>query len=122
MLCRVDRLNELRKIHGCFGVDELSRCFENRTMTELGDVLMELAASSREEFVMCAPFAKEAVVERVMSAVPVDVRVVLYTRWRPEEVAAGVSDTQVLQVLRSRGGPVYLHNRLHAKFYRNENA
>ncbi|CAM3359018.1 phospholipase D family protein [Mycobacterium colombiense] len=70
---------------------------------------------------MCAPFAKEAVVERVMSAVPVNVRVVLYTRWRPEEIAAGVSDTRVLQVVRARGGGVYLHNRLHAKFFRNEN-
>src|ERR1700758_8643 len=89
-------------------------------MIELGDALMDLAASSRCEFVMCAPFAKQAVVSRVMSVVPNDVEVALYTRWRPEEVAAGVSDTQGLPILRSRGGVVYLHDRLHAKFYRNE--
>lgn len=103
-----------------FGDGESSRCFENRAMTEPGGDLIELAASSRREFVMCAPFAKRAVVERVMSVVPGHVEVALYTRWRPEEVAAGVSDTQVLQVLNARGGSVYLHNRLHAKFYRNE--
>lgn len=89
-------------------------------MTELGTAVRELAASSRSEFVMCAPFAKRVVVDRVLSVVPRDVEVTLYTRWRPEEVAAGVSDTQVLSTLGSRGGAVYLHDRLHAKFYRNE--
>jgi hypothetical protein len=90
-------------------------------MTELGDVLLELAASSQLEFVMCAPFAKQAVVSRIVSALPDGARVILYTRWRPEEVAAGVSDTGVLKVIQARGGVVYLHDRLHAKFYRNEN-
>ena len=90
-------------------------------MTELGDVLLELAASSQLEFVMCAPFAKQAVVSRIVSALPVGASVTLYTRWRPEEVAAGVSDTGVLEVIQARGGVVYLHDRLHAKFYRNEN-
>jgi hypothetical protein len=69
---------------------------------------------------MCAPFAKEAVVTHVLSVVPDGVEVLLYTRWRPDEIAAGVSDTRVLNVVRSRGGVVYLHDRLHAKFYRNE--
>lgn len=91
-------------------------------MTQPGDALMTLAASSRREFVMCAPFAKLAVVSRVMSAVPSGVDVALYTRWRPEEVAAGISDTGVLQVLHDRGGAVYLHDRLHAKFFRTESA
>jgi hypothetical protein len=71
---------------------------------------------------MCAPFAKESVVSKVMSVVPDGVRVLLFTRWRPDEVAAGVSDTAVLPVVRSRGGDVYLHDRLHAKYYRNEHA
>ncbi|WP_156671059.1 MULTISPECIES: hypothetical protein [unclassified Mycobacterium] len=89
-------------------------------MTEVGEALLKLAASSRHEFVMCAPFAKQAVVQRVLSLVPEGARVALYTRWRPEDVAAGVSDIQVLPTVRSRGGVVYLHDCLHAKFYRNE--
>lgn len=82
---------------------------------------MELAAESRREFVMCAPFAKECVVSQVLSAVPDDVSIRLFTRWRPDEVAAGVSDTGVLGAVRSRGGAVLLHDRLHAKYYRHEN-
>ena len=90
-------------------------------MTELGNAVLALAASSQFEFVMCAPFAKEAVVSRIVSALPEGASVKLYTRWRPEEIAAGVSDTGVLAILEARGGVVYLHDRLHAKFYRNEN-
>lgn len=89
-------------------------------MTILGAALLDLAKESVREFVMCAPFAKQREVSRVLSAVPVGVRITLFTRWRPEEVAAGVSDTEVLSVIQERGGAVCLHDRLHAKFYRNE--
>lgn len=92
----------------------------SRSVTNPGSALLELAAASQREFVMCAPFAKEHVVTKVLSAVPAGVRVWLFTRWRPEEVAVGVSDTQVLSVVRSRGGVVYLYDQLHAKYYRNE--
>lgn len=83
---------------------------------------MELASASRRELVLCAPFVKRSVVSQLLSVVGRDVRLVLVTRWRPDEVAAGVSDTTVLDLLRSRGGTVYLHDRLHAKYYRNENS
>ena len=89
-------------------------------MTILGTALLELANESSREFVMCAPFAKQREVSNVLSVVPDGVRIVLFTRWRPDEVAAGVSDTEVLSLINARGGAVYLHDRLHAKFYRNE--
>lgn len=89
-------------------------------MAELGDSLVDLAAATHREFVLCAPFAKRAVVDRIVSMLPEGVNLRLYTRWRPEEVAAGVSDTGVLPIIRDRGGTVFLQDRLHAKFYRNE--
>lgn len=89
-------------------------------MTPLGEELLELARAARSEFVMCAPFAKAGVVRAVTSAIGPDATISLYTRWRPEEIAAGVSDTAVLSLIEGRGGAVYLHDRLHAKFYRNE--
>lgn len=89
-------------------------------MTTPGLALMQLASSCRRELILCAPFAKEAVLAQLLSVVRDDVRPVLITRWRPDEVAAGVSDTGVLQVLRAHGGAVYLHDRLHAKYYRHE--
>lgn len=91
-------------------------------MSAAGEVLLELAASSRREFVLCAPFAKKSAVARVLAEVPSTANILLYTRWRPDEIAAGVSDTEVLEVLQSRGGTVFLHDRLHAKFFRNEHS
>lgn len=89
-------------------------------MFTLGDALLKLAATSTREFVMCAPFAKSHVVARVLDVLPAGVAPMLYTRWRPEEVAAGVSDTDVLELVRSHNGTVYLYDRLHAKYFRNE--
>jgi hypothetical protein len=63
---------------------------------------------------------KSSVIERLLSVVRADVQIVLFTRWRPEEVAAGVSDTSVLGLIEDRGGAVYLLDVLHAKFYRTE--
>ncbi|OBI07333.1 hypothetical protein A5715_17880 [Mycolicibacter heraklionensis] len=89
-------------------------------MTDLGNAILGIADAARREFVMCAPFAKVGVVERVLAAVPDGIQIALYTRWRPDEVAAGVSDTEVLPAVQARAGRVYLHDRLHAKYYRNE--
>ena len=91
-------------------------------LTTPGAALMELASSSRRELVLCAPFVKKSVVSQLLTVVDRDVRPILITRWRPDEVAAGVSDTGVLDIVRSRGGKVYLHDRLHAKYYRNEDS
>jgi len=89
-------------------------------MTDLGAQIIDLAARAQSDFVMCAPFVKAAIASEVISAVSSDVQINLYTRWRPDEVAAGISDTAVLPLVEARGGHVYLHDRLHAKLYRNE--
>src|SRR5690606_29509532 len=41
------------------------------------------------------------------------------TRWRPEEIAAGASDLEVLDLIRARPrARLYIHPLLHAKFFR----
>lgn len=107
-------------MHVSCGAAGCLKCYENPMAPDLGSCLLDLAATARREFVMCAPFAKRVVIDRLLTEVPSGVELSLITRWRPEEVAAGVSDTAVLASMRSRGGVVYLHDRLHAKFYRNE--
>lgn len=87
----------------------------------LGSDLENLASEAVKELVLCAPFAKSAVVKRLLSRISSDVQLTIFTRWRPEEVAAGVSDTSVLHVASAVGGEVLLCDRLHAKFYRSEN-
>lgn len=82
-----------------------------------GERLLALCASATEDLLLCAPFAKTAVLERLLASTPKGVDIELITRWRPEEIAAGVSDTGVFEAVQARGGRVYLHDRLHAKFY-----
>ncbi len=90
-------------------------------MTEappLGDLLLARARETRRQALLCAPFAKAAVVDRLLAALEPGVEIELFTRWRPEEVAAGVSDTAVLRQVTEQGGRVYLCDALHAKLFR----
>ncbi|MEU4767735.1 phospholipase D family protein [Actinosynnema sp. NPDC023794] len=69
---------------------------------------------------LVAPFIKKAVFEAVLAAIPPSVqRVDCVTRWTPAEVAAGVSDPEILD-LASEDGRVHvaLCPSLHAKVYR----
>lgn len=84
----------------------------------LGHLILDLARQARNELVLCAPFVKLPVVTRILQQLDPSVDVAVFTRWRPEEVAAGVSDPGVLEPITDAGGRVYLHDRLHAKFYR----
>lgn len=82
----------------------------------VGEVLLEACSRARERLVLCAPFVKRGVLDRALEQVDDAVTIELFTRWRPEEVAAGVSDTAVLEAIEARGGVVRLCDRLHAKY------
>ncbi|MXX75358.1 MAG: hypothetical protein F4210_03430 [Holophagales bacterium] len=65
-----------------------------------------------------APFIKKAAFQSLLLAVPSDAHVRCVTRWRPREVAAGVSDPEVFELLESRGNySLHIVDELHAKLY-----
>lgn len=65
-----------------------------------------------------APFIKVDALRSVLGAIPRDTPVRCVTRWLPMEVAAGVSDPEILNVLYERGSSeLLLADRLHAKLY-----
>jgi PLD-like domain len=84
----------------------------------LGNLLLERAREARQRVLLCAPFVKSTVLERLLTALDSGVEIELFTRWRPEEVAAGVSDTTVLTQMKERKGRVFLCDPLHAKLFR----
>lgn len=87
-----------------------------------GDLLEELCQGAREAMMLCAPFIKVGTFERIISRIPDDVTLQCITRWRPEEVVAGVSDLEVWQLLRNRDNTsLWLRPDLHAKYYRADN-
>ncbi|MYD94641.1 MAG: hypothetical protein F4Y02_13330 [Chloroflexi bacterium] len=83
-----------------------------------GADLTELVSRAERELVIAAPFIKAPVLASLLEhagAVPVT----CITRWRPEEVAAGVSDLEVSDVLAGRAGSrLLLWPLLHAKYFR----
>ena len=71
------------------------------------------------DVVIAAPFIKKGPLQALIDAAPAaNFRV--FTRWRPEEVARGVSDLEVFDVLTERGFGLSLVEPLHAKYYRSD--
>lgn len=84
-----------------------------------GDALLELLSSATEPVLLIAPFIKQDAMAQLLEAIPDGVAVTCVTRWRPDEVAAGVSDLEVFDLIRDRpSGTLLLQPHLHAKLYR----
>lgn len=76
-----------------------------------------LASSAKRELRIVAPFIKAARLQVILDSVASGVAVIVTTRWRAAEVAAGVSDLEVFDVCRKAGATLRLMDRLHAKLY-----
>ena len=87
----------------------------------LGDAVLEAAHGAKVRTLLCAPFVKVGVLELLLKALAPEIEVELFTRWRPDEVAAGVSDTGVLPLVEKRKGDVFLCGSLHAKLFLFDN-
>lgn len=84
-----------------------------------GDQLRALCEAARGEIVLAAPFIKAATLSKLITAIQPGVKLRCITRWRPEEIAAGVSDLEVWPLLRDREHcTLLLRPDLHAKYYR----
>lgn len=89
-------------------------------MLSSGEKLLELFAGATREVVIVAPFVKRAALARLLAAIPTKIRTITcVTRWRPEEVAAGVSDLDVFDLLKAQpAARLHIHPLLHAKLFR----
>src|SRR4051812_45286200 len=86
---------------------------------EPGDGLLTLVQRATTRIVIAAPYIKSHALRRLISAFPLSVTdFVCVTRWRPEDIAAGVCDLEILDdVLAVNGGMLLVHPHLHAKYY-----
>lgn len=88
-------------------------------MPSLGIQLEQLCAAGRREVLLVAPFVKANSLHRLLQQIRADLPVRCVTRWRPEEIIAGVSDLEVWPLLRDRPqSSLWLRDDLHAKYYR----
>jgi len=86
-----------------------------------GVLLQSLVGEAANKVLLVAPFIKVGAFRQCVAALRSGVSLEVFTRWRPDEVAAGVSDLGVWHEVRKRpGARLYLSHRLHAKLYCSE--
>lgn len=85
---------------------------------KIGDRLLTVLCDAQQTVRIAAPFIKAYALERALMAIPDDVDVTCIARMRPEDVASGVCDIEVFDLIMQRKGAVFLiHPHLHAKFF-----
>jgi len=90
-------------------------------MISPGQQLEALCESTQSELILVAPFIKANALENVLAHVPSSVNIQCVTRWRPDEIATGVSDLDVWIVFKQRANStLWLRSDLHAKYYRGD--
>lgn len=88
-------------------------------MIELGHQLQQLCRSAKSELWLVAPFIKLSTLTKLLQEVDTYICINCVTRWRPEDVLAGVSDLDIWPLLRDRPNTsLWLRQNLHAKYYR----
>lgn len=82
-------------------------------------MVADLLGTARLEVVVVAPFVKEPVLRRLLDRVSDDVeRIRVVTRWKISEIAAGVSDPEIIALAgQDERISVGLCHRLHAKIF-----
>lgn len=85
---------------------------------DIGSAIGHAAAKAKAVLILVAPFITRPALERVITNLDPIVSLLVYTRWRPEEIAAGVSDLSIFDLLQERPhSRLLLQPRLHAKLY-----
>ena len=83
-----------------------------------GDRIREFFRSAEGDIAIIAPFIKERPFRSLLRVVPSNIHLRCVTRWLPRDVAAGVSDPEIVSVLEERRDySLTLVDNLHAKLY-----
>ena len=86
-------------------------------MNNSGEQILQLLDSESGEVVLVCPFIKSVIIQRLLNTAGEGTQFTVYTRWLPNEIAAGVSDLEVYNLVNKYGGKLFLLHELHAKMY-----
>lgn len=85
-----------------------------------GPGVLDLVRSSEARLFFAAPYIKSHTLRALIAAIPDAVyEFICITRWLPEDVASGVCDIEIFEDVSARGGTLYVHPHLHAKYFSN---
>ena len=83
-----------------------------------GQTLLDACTHASAELVLVAPFIRTEPLRRLLASLREDVELVCVTRWLPSEIASGISELEVYEVVAQHGGQLWLRQDLHAKYFR----
>lgn len=90
-------------------------------MKKPGLQLEALCTQADYEVLLVAPFIKSSALDRLLSNIDRNIKFRCVTRWRPDEISAGVSDLDVWLLIKDRpDSTLWLRSDLHAKYYRGD--
>ena len=88
-----------------------------------GEQVRELLRSATDRSFVIAPFIKTQALEYLLEVVRPECQLVCITRWLPADVAAGVSDTEIFEIINGREkSELRLLDDLHAKLFAGDTA
>lgn len=92
-------------------------------MRREGDILLDLVGRAEKKVLLCAPFIKQGVMGKLLQVISPSVELDVVTRWHPKEIAGGVSDLEVFDLISKRPrSTLRLLDDLHAKVYMGDGA
>lgn len=84
-----------------------------------GDKALDIIRNAAESVLFVAPYIKSNAMNQFLSTIPEGVgSIKCITRWLPEDIASGVCDLDIWEKITNRGGELFVHPHLHAKYYR----
>jgi hypothetical protein len=87
--------------------------------TKLGNKLLATAKGTSSQAILVSPFITRNAFNKLLENIPHGVEIRCFTRWRVEELAAGISDIEIWNTVRNRKNcKLFLINNLHSKYYR----
>ena len=86
----------------------------------VGDQVVDVLRGAKKEVVVVAPFIKVNALKRIVDCINSDkVKIDCVTRWLPQDIAAGVCDIEIYELLkRLPNANLWMNKRLHAKYVR----
>ena len=83
----------------------------------------KLLGEAHKSVLLVSPFITSQLFESILKTIDKDVDVTLVTRFRPDEIAKGLNDLRLFDIMHERSkGQLRLSYQLHAKYYRADNA
>lgn len=94
----------------------------NNIEESIGNKILQIFSNSKNEAIIIAPFIKYDILDKIIANIDDSIKIRCASRWKVDEVAAGISDIEIWPLLKQRGNScLYIYDNLHAKYYRSDN-